>query len=249
MRPRTHKVAAAAATAFLALTLAAAASASGGVTIEQGNDWDGFPAVSAPGDTVSVTVCTFQSGAEGANATVKFSGLKNVASFVSSGDGTVSSSSKNQVTISYTDYAHSAKCDGYTFTLDAALAPGTYPIERTVKVAGVGNAHDTLYITIPEPVVPVTFQAPASGTQLCYSVGGATFFADNMDIAATLMNGGYWAPSAVGFTAGGTPLLSCLTPLAGGFLNAPAAGSYTDNDGDVLSPSAAVLGDYPVVVG
>lgn len=191
MQGKTYKAAAMVAAVGAAFVLAAVASASGGVSIEQGNDWDGFPAASAPGDTVTVTTCTFQSGAEGSNATVKFSGLKDVASFVSSNDGAISSQNQNQVTIAYTDYAHSAKCDAYTFTLSSSLAPGSYPIQRTVKVAGVGNAHDTVYITIPAPTVP--FVAPQiNNLGVC---AGQQFF--NLDV------GNYDGGSYMGYTLTG----------------------------------------------
>jgi hypothetical protein len=56
--------------------MAATSAAAGGVSIEQGNPWNGFqPDPAQPGGTVNVTVTTFQDQNVGANATVTFTGL------------------------------------------------------------------------------------------------------------------------------------------------------------------------------
>ncbi len=100
----------------------------------------------------------------------------------------------------------------------------------------------------------------ASGSFLCYSVGGNPLYAPDEATAMADFASGYWLPEAV---AGNVPAglgenvgpyhLDCFNaPAAGSFGNTAPAGQYADGSGNVLTAGyvmAAVtdgLGTYPI---
>lgn len=100
----------------------------------------------------------------------------------------------------------------------------------------------------------------ASGSFLCYSVGGNPLYAPDESTAMTDLQAGYWLPEAV---AGNVPAglgenvgpyhLDCFNaPAAGSFGNTAAATQYADGAGNVLSGSYVMgsvtdgLGTYPI---
>lgn len=240
----------------------AAGSASagfGGVSIvSDGYSPDFAPNTIQPGNSTTLTLTVNQSGREGARAVIALTGLTAAGlTFVSNADTSASCTTGTAfggfVACSYSDFAHSYKSDSFAFTSNRHQPYGTYTIRDSVAVIGVGGDSTTSTITYaPKPVVVIP--PHDSGMKLCYSVNGQTpnnagmYATHDAAMGASLMAAGYWAPTAVGFNADGTPVLSCEAPLAGGLLNDPAATTYTDNNGDLLVPGQAniVLGDYPV---
>lgn len=100
----------------------------------------------------------------------------------------------------------------------------------------------------------------ASGSFLCYSVGGNPAFAGDAGTAAANLAAGYWLPEAVpgnvpqglGENVGPYHLDCFNAPVAGSFGNTAAATQYVDGSGQLLSGSYVMgsvtdgLGTYPV---
>jgi hypothetical protein len=72
---------------------------------------------------------------------------------VSNGDGSaVCNQVTDTLTCTYTDYAHSAKSDSYSFQISPTQPPGTYTVDVQVVVDGVGDASEVLsYTILPSP--------------------------------------------------------------------------------------------------
>jgi hypothetical protein len=110
---------------------------------------------------------------------------------------------------------------------------------------------------LPLNVTTLPVSAPhENGSFLCYSVGGAPYYAATEELAESLMAAGYWLPTAVaGSTDGGINIgstnadhsqyhLVCKAPGA-------SADTYTNHEGDQLSGDFATGtgssdGFYPI---
>jgi len=234
------------------------ASAAGGTSFV----YDGYspnfsPSTIQPGNNTTLTLTVAQDNPSQYGVIVIYGLDQAGLTFVGNGDTSADCYSEDYyggfVVCEYSDFAHSYKSDSFTFKSDPHQPYGSYQVYDEVYTGGEEDGgYDEATSTIryaPKPVVPQT-----NGLKLCYSVNGQTpndsgmYVTQDTATGAVLMAAGYWAPTAVGFNADGTPILSCQTPQAGGLLNDPPAASYTDNNGDLLVPGQAniVLGDYPV---
>jgi hypothetical protein len=239
----------------LACVFANGALASGGVSIEQGNSWDVFsPNPINPGDLTSVSVTTFQNGNVGSNATVSFTGLKAAGlTLVSNNDGSASCTMQNQnkAVCSYTDFAHSAKSDGYTFQLAGNATPGTYSIRVHVVIQGSGQASELLSITtpIPAPVVqpPLVVGSDSPPAIFLCSAGGAMGVYSLAD-AAELVTEGFREPNAIAGNADGANNVGAYMLSCGA---AGAVTGYVGDGGSVFGldygPAREELGFYSIV--
>lgn len=216
------------------------------------------PSTIQPGQNTTLTLTVQQDGESlSSDATVVTYNIAGAGlTYVSNGDTSADCfyvAYFDALVCEYSDFAHTYKSDSYNFTSNGKQPYGAYPVYTEVYT-GEDQGYDsaTTYIRYaPKPAVVTN-----SGMKLCYSINGQTpndsgmYVTNDAATGAALMAAGYWAPTAVGFNADGTPILSCQTPLAGGLLNDPAASWYTDNNGDRLVPGDTniVPGDYPVVL-
>jgi hypothetical protein len=240
--------------AVVAFAFAGSALASGGVSIEQGNDWNVFqPNPVNPGDQMNVSITTFQDESEGAYATITFTGLKAAGlTLVGNSDSSALcvEINLNKTVCYYSDFAHSAKSDSFTFAVSDTQAPGTYTIKAKVVVEDVGSAQENLDYTTPIPVVaPIMTIAHDSAIWLCD--GSATGDLDTYAAADALqkVQQGYFEPVAVEGTVDGQNNiggfhLACSTTLTDTGLSLGDGGDVFGAD---YGPAQEELGFYSIV--
>jgi hypothetical protein len=239
--------------AVMAFAYTGTALASGGVSIEQGNDWNALqPNPANPGDQLSVTVTTFQDEAEGQYASITFTGLKDAGlTLLSNNDSSAFCVvvNKNKTVCYYSDFAHSAKSDGFTFGISDTQAAGTYTIKAKVNVVEVGAASEELSYTTPIPPAPIMVAAHDSAIWLCDGTGDLGNYASADALQKVQDGGGYIEPVAVAGVVDGQNNIGgyhlvCSSALA-------PTGLYVGDGGDMYNASYPAtqeeLGFYTIV--